>query len=156
MAAGAWLPRITVDGSGGVRGDARRAYRFRLMDQSRKPRRRFARGQSRPHYLAPTDVDQVVIMLVALMSEVSALRDRLDTHEAVAELGGAATSAAIEAYELTPDRAAAREANRVAMLKRVLRVVTEERDAAATDGPVKRAPIATLPDEPLDLAATDA
>ena len=111
------------------------------MDQpdapARKPRRRFARGQARPSYLRPGDVDRVMIMLVALMSEVSALRDRLDTHEAVADLGGAATTAAIEAYELTPERHAQREAVREAMLKRVLRVVTEERDEAATDGTVK-------------------
>ena len=119
-------------------------------DTLRKPRRRFARGQARPAYLDPADVDQLMIMFVALMSEVSALRDRLDTHEAVADLGGAATTAAIEAYELTADRTAMREANRVAMLRRVLRVVTEERDAAATDGPAKHAPTATLPGEPLD------
>ncbi len=104
---------------------------------ARKPRRRFARGQARPSYLRPDDIDRVTIMLVALMSEVAALRDRLDTHEAVAELGGTATTAAIEAYELTPERVAQREAVREAMLKRVLRVVTEERDAAATDGPAK-------------------
>lgn len=107
------------------------------MDQTdnppRKPRRRFARGQARPAYLQAGDIDRVMIMLVALMSEVSALRDRLDTHEAVAELGGSVTTAAIEAYELTPERAMTREANRQAMLKRVLRVVTEERDEAATD-----------------------
>lgn len=110
------------------------------MDQNapptapRQPRRRFARGQSRPAYLRPDDIDQVMIMLVALMSEVSALRDRLDTHEAVAELGGAATTAAIEAYELTPARHAVREGSRQAMLKRVLRVITEGRDEAAVDG----------------------
>ena len=74
-----------------------------------------------------------MIMMIALMSEVSALRDRLDTHEAVAELGGVATTAAIEAYELTSERLREREANRSAMLKRVLRVVTEERDEAATE-----------------------
>ncbi|MEO7378535.1 MAG: hypothetical protein ABIV23_00540 [Sphingomicrobium sp.] len=110
---------------------------------SRLPRRRFARGQSRPRYLEPTDVDRVMIMLVALMSEMSALRDRVDTHEAVAELGGAPTSAAIEAYELTPERFAVREANRAGMLKRVLRVITEERDAAA-DGKDGEAELATM------------
>ncbi|KQS04120.1 hypothetical protein ASG11_07570 [Sphingomonas sp. Leaf357] len=104
------------------------------QETPRTPRRRFARGQSRPDYLQPGDVDAVMIMLVALMSEVSALRDRLDTHEAVADLGGSVTTAAIEAYELTPERHAAREENRQAMLKRVLRVITEERDAAAFDG----------------------
>jgi hypothetical protein len=71
--------------------------------------------------------------MVALMSEVSSLRDRLDTHEAVAELGQPITSAAIEAYELTPERQAAREVNRQAMLKRVLRAITEEREAALDD-----------------------
>jgi hypothetical protein len=96
----------------------------------RKPRRRWARGASRPEYMRPGDIDRVMVMMVALMAEVSALRDRLDTHEAVAELGGAATTAAIEAYELTAERRAAREANRHGMLKRVLRAVTEEREAA--------------------------
>ena len=102
---------------------------------ARKPRRRFARGQVRPAYLQPGDIDRVMIMLVALMSEVSALRDRLDTHEAVAEMGEHPTTQAIEAYELTPRRAAMREAGRAAMLKRVMRVITEERDEAETENP---------------------
>lgn len=96
-----------------------------------QPRKRWAKGQSRPRYLKPDDIDKMMIMFVALMSEVSALRDRLDTHEAVADLGGAATTAAVEAYELTPERHLAREANRQAMLKRVFRAITEEREEAA-------------------------
>jgi hypothetical protein len=71
-----------------------------------------------------------MVMMVALIGEVSALRDRLDTHEAVAELGGAPTMQAIEAYELTPERRALREADRQSLLKRVLRAITEEREAA--------------------------
>ena len=101
---------------------------------TRKPRRRFARGQSRPTYLQPADVDAVMMMLVALMSEVSSLRDRVDTHEALAEAGVVATAEAVEGYALIPDRHAEREERRHAMLKRVLRVITEERDAAAVDG----------------------
>ena len=101
----------------------------------RKPRRRWARGVKRPTYLRPGDLDRVMIILVALTSEVSALRDRLDTHEAVAELGVTATSQAIEAYELTPERQAAREAARTAMLRRVLRVISEEREAALDHAP---------------------
>ena len=99
--------------------------------QPLQPRRRWAKGQSRPKYLQADDIDKMMIMFVALMSEVSALRDRLDTHEAVADLGGSATTAAIEAYELTPERHLAREANRQAMLKRVFRAITEEREEAA-------------------------
>ena len=96
-----------------------------------QPRRRWAKGHPRPRYLQPEDNDKIMIMLVALMSEVSALRDRLDTHEAISDFGEIATSAAIEAYELTSERHLAREANRQAMLKRVLRAITEERDEAA-------------------------
>lgn len=70
-------------------------------------------------------------MFVALMAEVSALRDRLDTHELLAEAGMVATGEAIEAAVLSPERLARREEGRHAMLKRVLRVVTEE---TAPDG----------------------
>ena len=104
---------------------------------TRQPRRRFARGQSRPAYLQPADVDAVMMMLVALMSEVSALRDRIDTHEALAERGANATRDAVETYEIDTARHWVRESERQQMLKRVLRVITEERDAAATDGPGK-------------------
>ena len=99
--------------------------------QTFAPRRRTAKGQARPRYLEPGDIDKVMAMLVNLMSEVSALRDRLDTAEAVIELGGQATTAAIEAYELTPERHLRREAARQAMLARVLRPITEEREPAA-------------------------
>jgi hypothetical protein len=98
-----------------------------------KPRQRWAKGQARPRYLQPDDLDKMMIMFVALMSEISALRDRLDTHEAVADLGGSTTTAAIEAYELTAERHLQREANRHAMLTRVLRAITEERDEAASE-----------------------
>ena len=103
----------------------------------RQPRRRFARGQSRPHYLAAGDVDAVMIMLVALISEVSALRDRIDTHEALADNGLVGTRDAVEGYKVDPERHARRDVERQQMLKRVLRVITEERDAAAVDGPGK-------------------
>lgn len=100
-----------------------------------KPRRRWAKGQARPRYLQPEDIDKMMVMFIALMSEVSALRDRLDTHEAVTEMGSTVTTAAIEAYELTPERHLAREANRQSMLSRVLRAITEEREAAAEENP---------------------
>lgn len=98
-----------------------------------KRRQRWAKGQPRPRYLQPDDLDKMMLMFVALMSEVSALRDRLDTHEAVADFGGSPTTEAIEAYALTHERHQAREANRHAMLTRVLRAITEERDEAASE-----------------------
>lgn len=98
-----------------------------------KARRRWAKGQSRPRYLKPDDLDNMMIMFVALMSEVSALRDRLDSHEAVADSGEAVKTAAVEAYRPDAERHVAREANRQAMLKRVFRAITEERDEALTE-----------------------
>lgn len=95
----------------------------------RLPRRRVAKGPPRPQYLDSPDTDKVVIMMMALAAEVSALRDRLDTHEALAEADLVATRDAVERFELDGARQAERETQRGAMLRRVLRVLTEEIDA---------------------------
>jgi hypothetical protein len=95
----------------------------------RKPRKRIAIGPPRPSYLQSRDLDKLTIMLVALMGEVSTLRDRIDTSEALAAQGLAATDAAIEAFQLTPERAQAREARREAMMNRVFRVLRDDIDA---------------------------
>ena len=96
----------------------------------RRPRRRWARGSSRPEYLQPGDVDQLMIMFIALMSEVSSLRDRIDTHESLALLGKMATPEAVENFRLSPKQREEREEGRQAMLKRVLRVMFEDLEAA--------------------------
>ena len=96
--------------------------------QPLQPRRRVATGPSRPQYLASTDSDRLMMVVTALAAEVSALRDRLDTHEALAALGLPATAAAIEAFAPDAHDDSRREALRTAMLKRVYRVVTEELD----------------------------
>ena len=95
----------------------------------RAARKRVAKGPPRPQYLDSPDVDKVVMMMMALAAEVAVLRDRLDTHEALAEAGQASTGAAVERFVLTEQRQAKREAERHAMLKRLLRVLTEEVDA---------------------------
>ena len=99
----------------------------------RAPRKRMARGVDRPQYLQPEDVDKVMMMVVALMSEVSALRERVDTHEVLAGQGKLGTLDEIQAFELTDERRAVREEARQAMLKRVLRVVMAERESAPTN-----------------------
>ena len=73
-------------------------------------------------------------MLMTLATDVSALRDRLDTHEALAEQGKVATTDVVEAFVLDAERHRAREARRDAMLDRLLRVVVEERDAHVQRG----------------------
>lgn len=100
-----------------------------VPSRARVPRRRVAIGPKRPQYLASREIDRVLMVVTALMSEVSALRDRLATHEALADLGIVATGAAVEAYRPDTAAAASREAERTAMMKRVYRVVFEELDA---------------------------
>jgi hypothetical protein len=98
----------------------------------RKPRRRVAVGPDRPQYLESRDLDKVMMMLVALMSEVSAMRDRLDTHEGLAEQGAAPTRGAVEAFALDPETAQARDLLREQMMKRVFRVLLEETEGGAS------------------------
>lgn len=80
-------------------------------------------------------------MFIALMSEVSALRDRLDTHEALAAGGQVASAEAVEAFELTEDRQSAREIVRQAMIRRVFRAITEEREATLDAAEVELADV---------------
>jgi hypothetical protein len=95
----------------------------------RLPRKRVAIGPPRPQYLNSPDADKVVMMLLALAADVSALRDRLDTHEALAEKGVQPTPKKVEAFKLDDRRRSQRESQRQAMIRRVLRVLTEEVDA---------------------------
>lgn len=95
---------------------------------ARKPRKRIAVGPPRPKYLQTRELDKLTLMLVALMGEVSTMRDRMDTCEALAAQGKPATSEAIEAIALTPEVVAARAARREAMMKRVFRVLLDEID----------------------------
>ncbi|WP_439486848.1 hypothetical protein [Blastomonas fulva] len=97
------------------------------------PRPRKARGQDRPRYLDSADLDRVAIMVIGLMAEVSALRDRIDTHEALAESGLVATYAAVETFELDEARQSQREVRRDAMLSRLLRVLYEDRETRTGD-----------------------
>ena len=89
-------------------------------------RKRRARGPARPQYLQSEDIDHLFHVVIALMSDVSALRDRLDTHELLAAEGVVATTAAVEAHRLTEAQAAVRETRRQALLKRTLRVLTDQ------------------------------
>jgi hypothetical protein len=109
-----------------------------------RSRPRKARGQSRPQYLESADLDRVFIMLMTLCTDVSALRDRIDTHEALAERGDVATTEAVENYELDPARHREREARREAFLDRILRVLVEERDSHGQQGAAPAGPAESI------------
>lgn len=87
------------------------------------------------------------MIVTALAAEVSALRDRLDTHEALASKNIPATREAIDGYVLDEADAARRESGRAALLKRVYRVLTEELDAIEQNAGTAAAADWKMPDE---------
>ena len=97
-------------------------------------RRRFAKGPKRPAYLRAEDTDRLFFTLVNALGEISALRDRLDTHEALAEQGIVPTRAAVEAYRPDDARDAARRNDRAVTLRRVFRLILEDYEAKVTLG----------------------
>lgn len=62
-------------------------------------------------------------MIVALVGEVSIVKERLDTHERLAAQGKVATSAEIENYRCDEGVEDEREAWRAMMLERVFRII---------------------------------
>ncbi len=72
----------------------------------------------------------MMAIIAALTAEVSALRERLDSHEALAEKRRMPTSKAVEGYRLTAARREARERERQAMLARVFRILLEDLESA--------------------------
>jgi hypothetical protein len=97
------------------------------LDFPGRPRK--AQGPDRPVYFNQSDVDRVMSVVLALASEVAALRERLDTHERVADAGAAPAHARVEAY--LPDQAALadRDAWREAYIRRLFRVFSEDVEA---------------------------
>ena len=95
-------------------------------------RRRFAKGPPRPRYMRDEDNDRVWFTLVNVLGEVSALRDRLDTHEALAERGLLPTREAVEAYRPDAERSRARGDERAKTLRRVYRMLFQDYEAKVT------------------------
>lgn len=94
--------------------------------KSRIPRKRIAAGPPRPKYLGSDDVDRVAIMMVAMLSELLALRERVETHEDLLDRDGVLAKAAIEAYRPSAEEEDKREQKRLAILRRVFRVLRDE------------------------------
>ncbi len=94
-----------------------------------KTRPRKAVGPDRPRYLEAADIDKVMAVLLALTSELAALRERVDSHERLAAEGKAASLDQVEAYMPDPATETQREAWRDAYLRRLFRVITEDVEA---------------------------
>lgn len=90
-----------------------------------------ARG-TRPQYFDDPSVDKLLAIVMGLAQEASVLRDRLDTHEKLAEQQIWASLAAVEGYVASDATAVERQVNRDEFVNRILRVITEELDRLGT------------------------
>jgi hypothetical protein len=87
-----------------------------------------AKGK-RPQYFEDPAIDRTLSILMALVGEVSVLRERMDTIERLLETNGSISRADIEAYE--PDGEAGRERGRITReyIHRVMRGVQQDLQA---------------------------
>ncbi|MBA4748936.1 MAG: hypothetical protein H2056_09515 [Sphingopyxis sp.] len=101
-----------------------------------------AKGK-RPEYLDSPFEERMLSMLLALIGEVSVLRERLDTVERLLEAKGSINRADIEAY--APDLEVGKERGRIIReyIARVMRGVQQDMEAIAEIEP----PIADIIDE---------
>ena len=95
-------------------------------NESTRGRPRKATGPERPKYFDNTDVDRVMAILLALVAEVAAIRERLDTHERIGSAGAAPTPERVESFAPDAVTESAREAWRDAYIRRLFRVITED------------------------------
>jgi hypothetical protein len=97
-------------------------------------RARVPKGE-RPTFFPDPAVDRLWWVTLALLGEVSLLRDRLDAHERLAARHGLYTPADVDGFEPTVDEARSRAAVREELVDRALRSVTIEMEAARRAGP---------------------
>jgi hypothetical protein len=100
-----------------------------MSEDSKVARPRKAVGPERPKYFNDTDIDRVMAIVLALSAEVATLRERLDTHERVADAGSLPAVEVVEAYHPDASAEAAREVWRDAYIRRLFRVITEDVEA---------------------------
>ncbi|MBP01418.1 MAG: hypothetical protein CMM25_01210 [Rhodospirillaceae bacterium] len=88
-------------------------------------RKTVAKGR-RPFFLENPDSDKLLAMITAMTAEISILKDRLDTHERLSDMGEVATSIAIERYKPDTKIQDIREANRARLLERIFRIISDQ------------------------------
>ena len=96
-------------------------------------RARVPKGE-RPTFFDDPSVDRLWWVVLAMLGEVTTLRDRLDAHERLASRHGLYTAADIDAFEPTAEEAKARTEEREALVERTLRSITIEVEAARRAG----------------------
>ncbi|MEQ8248840.1 MAG: hypothetical protein RID42_14280 [Alphaproteobacteria bacterium] len=88
---------------------------------------RTAKGR-RPYFFDDPNIDKLLAMIMALTGEVSVIRERLDTHERLAQSKKWASHQAIEDYKPDDVTEAFRAQWRADYIARILRIVQVELD----------------------------
>jgi hypothetical protein len=93
-----------------------------------------AKGK-RPQYFEDPAIDRILSITMALVGEVSVLRERLDTVERLLDAKGTISRADIETY--VPDRATGKERGLITKdyIARVMRGVQQDMEALAENEP---------------------
>lgn len=86
----------------------------------------------RPVYFDDPQIDKLLAILMVLTSEVSVLRERVDTIERLLEASGILSLLEIENYQPNDEVALEREQWRAEYIARVLRVLQENMDTLNT------------------------
>ncbi|NKB43230.1 MAG: hypothetical protein GKS03_03020 [Alphaproteobacteria bacterium] len=81
-----------------------------------------------PHFFNDPNIDRLLTMVMELASEVSVMRDRLDTHERLAAKNGVYTEDDVENFSPSDEEASAREEWRGKFLDRILNALYTEYD----------------------------
>tara|TARA_A100001037_G_scaffold304170_1_gene340152 strand:+ start:7205 stop:7744 length:540 start_codon:yes stop_codon:yes gene_type:complete len=88
---------------------------------------RTAKGR-RPYFFDDPNIDKLYAMIMALAAEVSVIRERMDTHERLAEKKKWPTHQAIEDHEPDETTDAFRDQWRADYIARILRIIQVELD----------------------------
>ena len=91
---------------------------------------RTAKGR-RPTFFDDPNIDKLLAMIMALVGEVSVIRERMDAHERLAQKKKWATHEAIEDYEPDEIAEAFRAQWRADYVARILRIIQVELDQIA-------------------------
>lgn len=98
-----------------------------------KMRARVPKGE-RPTFFDDPGIDRLWWVMLAMLGEITTLRDRLDAHERLASRHGLYTADDVDAFEPTAEESQARTAEREALVERTLRSITIEVEAARRAG----------------------
>ncbi len=89
----------------------------------------------RPQYFEDPAVERMMSILMAVVGEVSVMKDRLDTVERLLEAKGTISRADIEAYHPDRDAAYERALGTKEYIARVMRGVQQQFDALGSNEP---------------------